>query len=334
MSLSNLIKEIFAGFSEVNVLERKAYLKHDIFYDISQENNKYDYYLDYYKKRGVASEKEREDLLYSSGVWSEKEDLEINKLKIQIEGASKVKKNLIYQSQIDKQNSIIKEFEDKCENLESQKRELIGRTRESLARAKSNEEYILNIFFKDKKFTEPLFSKDESLELEERDLFSLINVYNFAFDKFSPEQLKKASLENFFQSLIAFSENPFYFYGKPVSELTYFQLQIYALGRNYHHMLTQETEPPEDAKNDPDLLENWFQSYSNTRSLAEKSEGGDFSNKTVLGSGHFVGGATPEDLEKVGIKDGTSDFFSEMSQYTDESGQVNIAKIIASQDQK
>ena len=142
--------------------------------------------------------------------------------------------------------------------------------------------------------------------------------------------LKKASLEMFFQSLVGFSENPFYFYGEAVSRLTYSQIQLFALGKNYHHMLSQETEPPSDIKNDPEQLENWFQSYTKTRDLSDSS--GDQSyGQATFGQASFVSGATPEDLEKVGIKDGTEDFFSEMNKYTDENGQVNIGKIIESQ---
>ena len=126
----------------------------------------------------------------------------------------------------------------------------------------------------------------------------LINFYNKSTDKFLSDNLKKISLSGFFTNLFYLCEdNAHVFFGKPLVELTFYQIELFGYGRYYKNLLQNAENPvPEGIKGDPDKIVEWFDSAKSAKETLEKSK-----NAGVDGSATSLVGATKQDLERLGL---------------------------------
>ena len=127
---------------------------------------------------------------------------------------------------------------------------------------------------------------------------SLVATYNKNTKKFGSSNLKKISLSGFFTNLFYLCENNAYtFFGKPLVELTFYQVELFGYGRYYKSLMeNSEAQVPDDVKEDPEKLVEWFESTKNAREVLDKSKGSE-----KEGSATSLVGATKQDLKRLGL---------------------------------
>ena len=269
----------------------------------------------FYKKaisQGLPKKQDQIEYLIKENLWSKEKDKEIERIRDYIAGMQKTKSKLILQAQIDQIKKEIKDNQNNLNNLIMEKSEAIGFTAEEYASRKINE-YYMQISVLDKN-GEPLFSDEDFDELDQSDVYHLMDIYKESNDKFENKNLKRISLADFFTNIFYLCEdNIFNFYGKPIVKLTFYQIEIFSFGRYFKSIIqNSEDNIPDHIAEDPEKLIEWAESSKNVKEILEKSSGDGES-----GASSIVG-ATQKDLEKAGID--KNDDVIDLSQKAKEKG--------------
>ena len=292
--------DILRGYSKVyNSSYRDFYVKHLDTFDSEEIDEKAEEYKNHAIKQGLPSTKEKLEHLKKDEAWTEGEDRKIYDLENLISNLKITKSKFILKAQIDQLEEQIKSTEKELLNLKIEKASLVGYTSDIYASKKINEYYVLTTSYKDKKFKERLFNKEEFEELQEKDITLLIKYFNDVSEKTGEENIKRIALSGFFLNTFYLCEdNPQIYYGKPVIELTYNQGELFSYGKYFKHILSEmKNKPHPDVMDDPDKLIELYNVGQNADKMKESMENADAT--TVVG-------ATSEDLERMGMK-GPSD---------------------------
>ncbi len=282
--------QIIGGISPFYLGKEVAYIKH--FSSLEQGELDTIYSLLYEKavSKGLPTEYERLKILSREGTWGDKEEKEIEDSLIMAGRLRDTKKNLVLISQIEDFTRQIADEEKKLETMRATRSGLVGITAENFAKRQLNEQYLYYSLFKDKGCIHPFFDRQmfDSLELEE------LNVIARAFNKclhcFNDDLFKKIGLSSFFQNIFTLcDDNIYHFYGKPIIELTFFQIEIAKYARFFKHILSSERKPPDHIRNNPDKLIEWFDMSGNAEKMIDATNS---SNVAIMG-------ATAEDLESM-----------------------------------
>ena len=93
------------------------------------------------------------------------------------------------------------------------------------------------------------------------------------------------------------NDDAYVFYGKPLVQLTFYQIELFGYGR-YHKSLIENSEhkPPEEITQDPQKLVEWFQSGKNIKEVLDKSE-----TAGKEGTATSLVGASKQDLKRLGL---------------------------------
>jgi hypothetical protein len=150
---------------------------------------------------------------------------------------------------------------------------------------------------KDKKLKKQLFTEEEFDSLSPEDLNGLVISYNNSSKFFNSLNLKRIALSTFFLNYFYLcDDNPQIFYGKPVVELSYHQVELFGYARHFKNALQEmKGKPPEEYYDNPEKLEEWINSGKNADKIMEKAKQQDKEH----GASSIVG-ATKEDLKRLG----------------------------------
>jgi hypothetical protein len=298
--LRKIYVSILHGFSVV-VDERfgTLYLKHLDLFESQEMDEKNEFYTELAKKKGLPTEKERTEEIIKNGDWSPKKDSEIEESQIFIKNLEATKSKMFLQSEIKKLSEEIKKTKNKINELSSEKSDLIGVTAESYAAKKINDYYIFNTLYKDRDLKNKKFGPEEFDYLDEMDVLSLARIYNENIRKVSETTLKRIALSGFFLNNYTLSkDNPFIFYGKPITSLTFYQSDLFSFGRYFKHILSEMKNPPsQEEMEDPDKLIDKFNISKNSEEVLSKSKSREGAATTIVG-------ATKEDLKALGLASG------------------------------
>lgn len=302
--LKLIFSEVLSCRSYIKPLN--IYIKHLTNFDSYDIDFQKEIYTERAKKNKLATNEEKEKILFEDESWSKEKNDEIVSLENFLETLYKTKKLQILRKQIDSLNKEIKDTQIKLNNLKQEKFELLGLTVESFTIRKINEFYIRTSLFKDKKCEIPAYNLEDFDELTQEELGDLINKYNEIVFKFSSYNLKRVSLASFFSNFFYLSDNnPYVFYGKPVINLTFYQAELYGYGLYFKRLIADsKVSPPESVLEDPDKLIEWFDASQNAEKIINQTEGAV-----------SIPGATKEDYKNLGIADenNTIDLFKEAS---------------------
>lgn len=283
--------------------DHNVYIKHNNTLDYSN----IDYIKDkYFKeaKENLPTLEEKLNFLISERIWSEDREREVRDLKYFLEGLQLTKSKLHLPSQIEQIRGEIEKAEQKILEIETEKSLLIGSTAEGYAEKRSNEYLIWQSSYADANLKNRLFDEAEFDKLEDIKLIYLVKEHNEYISQFNEKNLKKLALSPFFLNLFYLCKNnPFTFYGRPVVELTYFQIQIFGHGMYFKSILQdlKSNNLSEDILNDPDKLVEYYESTKNAEEIIGK---GKMSNDYDGPTATSIAGATKEDLKKLGYEVG------------------------------
>lgn len=294
--LKLVFSEIVEGYSLTrSELFGDLKIKHINNYDSAKTDIKNNYYFEKAVSQGLPKREEKLEYLIKEKLWDPEKDKEADRLKEMLKGMNRTKSKLFLQAQIDAIKKDIVDNEIKLSNILAEKESVIGFTAEEYANRRINE-YYMHISILDEEGKQ-LFGENEFDELEQDQVNDIMQVYEKNNRKFKAEILKKISLADFFTNIFYLCEdNVFNFYGKPVIDLTFYQIEIYSYGRYFKSIIQNSEEKiPDHIVEDPDKLIEWAESSKNVKEVLEKSSGDAESGASS------IMGATKQDLAKAGI---------------------------------
>lgn len=295
--LKVIFSEILRGYTLVENKDfGKIKIKHFNNFDSAELDIKNRYFYEKARDQGLPTREQKIEYLLKEDIWDEKKNKEILNLKTMIAGLKNSKSKVFLQAHIDDINRQLEENQLKLAHLEIQKEELIGFCAENYAQRRINEHYMQKAILKDN--GEFLLSNEDFEDLQQDQLMGLISTYNKNTRKFESPNLKKISLSGFFTNLFYLCENNAYtFFGKPLVELTFYQVELFGYARYYKSLMeSSESKVPDEVRQDPEKIVEWFESSKSAREVMDKSQ-----TAGKEGSATSLVGATKQDLKRLGL---------------------------------
>lgn len=295
--LKVIFSEILRGYTLVENKDfGKIKIKHFNNFDSAELDIKNRYFYEKARDQGLPTREQKIEYLLKEDIWDDKKNKEILNLKTMIAGLKNSKSKVFLQAHIDDINRQLEENQLKLAHLEIQKEELIGFCAENYAQRRINEHYMQKAILKDN--GEFLLSDEDFEDLQQDELMGLISTYNKNTRKFESPNLKKISLSGFFTNLFYLCENNAYtFFGKPLVELTFYQVELFGYARYYKSLMeSSENKVPDEVRQDPEKIVEWFESSKSAREVMDKSQ-----TAGKEGSATSLVGATKQDLKRLGL---------------------------------
>ena len=313
--LKGLYLNILKGYTVCEKTENfnEFYIKHLDIHSSTDIDEAHDSHFERAKKKGLPTEEDQLKYLDKEELWTNKEEMELKNQEEMIKRLRLSKSKVILQAQmnyfneeIEKETIILHEKIDK-------KSDLMGFTAEAYANKKINEFYIYNTLYKDPDLKQLYFEKEEFDYINFENFSKLIAAYNKNTKHYNALNLKRVALSTFFLNYFYLcDDNPQMFFGKPVVDLTYHQVELFGYARHFKHMMSEaKSKPPDEYYDDPDKLIEYVETGKNAESIIEKAQSGGRENAATS-----IVGATKEDLERMGLSSGNHDV-----------GEVNLSKV-------
>lgn len=269
----------------------EVYLKHFSYSEAGDIETKYFEYLDEAKSNSLPTYKQQEEYIIKEGLWSQNDETDIL-LQEQFLDSLKLNYSKEYlNSRRIQMKSSIDDAEIKLQSLRLRKESYMSKTAESFANQKTLNYKVSNSFFKDKKLTENISENCDGSEYEE-----FIGLFYKAQSRLGHDSLKRLSISSVFTNLFYLIEDNIYqFYGKPIIDLSNYQVDLFMWGRYFKHILQEQGNTiPQDVKNNPDKLINWIDLRKNARDarVIDDEKSGNMS----------IVGAKKEDYEILGLQ--------------------------------
>jgi len=290
--------DILKGFSKASYEKNVLYIKHNT----TINSGDIDYKKQDFERKaiqsGLPTKKEKENYLIKENLWSIEKNEKIEKIKKNIFSLKQTKSKIFKIEDIKYINKSIEKEEKDLKELLTEFTELLGFTVEDYANKKINEYFMFISLYKDIDLNEKFFSQEEFEDLENFDITKLVFIYNGINLKFSEQNLKKIALSSFYLNIFNLSsDNPYYLYGKPIIDLTFYQMEIFSFARYFKNVVSNSKHsPPEEYYNEPDKLIEWLETSKNADEMIEKND----TQKTDGTVATSIIGAKKEDLAKIG----------------------------------
>lgn len=300
----SLVGEIFDGYSSSLFNDKDIFVKHLNIRDQRYIHKYYEKYKNQALIKGVESEVDILERLKSDKLWDEEDDQKILSLENEIKNLRKTKDAVYLPS---KKQHFQKTIDDKSQELFKIKKtrdEMVGTTAEAFARSRSSDEMLRFSLFKNEQLTEFLFSQNEFAELESYEINKLAKIVRESSDRVCEENIKTAVLKPFFSMYLSNCENISDFYGKPIIELSVYQLKLAVYGKVFNSIFQYVDDIPDEIREDPDKLLAFSESQRSVNSSKSKSGLKDNADASA------IFGATKEDISQVS-KDGKTISLSE-----------------------
>jgi len=269
--VNSLLGEFLQGFSFLD--NKDLYLKHPTNLDISYSDQKYIEYYHQSISRGVLTNKQRLDILVQEKLWEEEKDKKIESLKSQLNNLKQTKSKLFLSKQVKEISDKISILEKEYIDIITEKEELIGETAETYAIKKSNEYFVLSLFYKDLDFKECVINKKNIEEIFIDDTEELFVYYNITSRKFNKNIKKIAALPSLINAIFLFEDGVIDFFGKEVLKLTIYQSEVLSKLKNYKNILVKTNNfPSEDLYEDFDKLVSWYESAGSSINAENKEK--------------------------------------------------------------
>ena len=285
--------EIIKGYSKRKFRDSPVFIKHLGISEKAFFDFRFKEFYEYALSSGILSEEKAFEKAIEDGFWSEKEEEEIDILKNYIDRLILTKKNFIRKLEIE---TISKQIDDERQKLAkkiSQRKEVLGKTAEEYASNRSSDYIIYESLFKDENLKQRMFSESEFEEMTYEDLIEYILFFNEYMDDFKEYNLQKIALLDFFQPYYLVLDQPMQFLGKPMVQLTDFQVRTTIYGKIFKNIFETTENIPDEIKKDPDKLFEYTDKTKAKKNLESKQKNKD------KASGEAVFGASKEEVQEM-----------------------------------
>jgi len=313
--LRKVLSSVIQGSSHIEIIPEKdsvmyssdrksiqCFSKHFSLQDQIHLDEKYEEFYNKAKDNGIPSKKEALKRMYENGLWSEEDEKWVLSQREFIKNLEATKAKLSVESQIKVVQKSIDGVEKKLKEKEAKRQKHIGTTCEAYANIQMNTYTMIYCLYEDKKCNSPLFSKDDQDYLSHEDIAIIVKSYNKGMKELEISSIKSLSVSPFFTSYFSLiEESPAEFFGKPVYDLTFYQLNLLSYARVLRSII-KNTAPPKQYHRDPDKLLEWAEKGEKARKLMEKGNDAEKSFSMV--------GAKKDDYEKMGVERQGKDIFN------------------------
>jgi hypothetical protein len=308
---------VFDGYTEFIYNNKPVYLKHFNIRDQRCIHKHYEKYKSIAISKGLETEDQLLKKIKSDGIWSDDDDLKIHSLDLEIKNLKQTQSQLFLPSQKELMGVDIANKISELLLLKSKKKEIIGKTAEDYAATRSNEEMLRYFLFEDEGFEKNLFNEEEFSEIEDYELTFLINKQNEIAERLSELNLQKSVLRPFFSMYMSSCENLNHFYGKPVIQLSIYQLKTAIFAKMFYNIFQYIEDIPDNIKDDPEKL----LSYSDLQ--RNKGKKGQMIKDDSAASAVF--GATSEDMKSISKNTNTVSLKDELDK---NGGKLNMEQMM------
>lgn len=299
--LRKAFSDISRGYSVVFLKGKRLFIKHLSHHEQVDLDVLYKSFLDIGIKEGLDTEKDKLKSLAEEEVWTDKDETELEEIKKVIERLAIGKKNIYLSSDLSRQNEEIKKEEQKYLKKKIERDRFLGLTAEAYAEKKINEHYIIESFYLDASFVNKFFTEESFEEVTDGGLQEMIRFYNEEIDVVSDRNIKHLSIQEFFQVYWSLStEDLSSFFGRPICNLTYFQIKLGSYARMFKNILEKAENLPEDVRTDPEKLLDYVRTGENAKKrMEEAAQSGGKENDVVAST---LIGAKNEEYKAIGMK--------------------------------
>jgi len=281
--------------------EIKCFAKHFALQDQIHLDDKYEEFFNKAKDSGIPTKKEALQRMYDSGLWTEEDEKWVASQKEFLKNLEETKSKLNIEKQIKTVQNSIDQVEGKLREKEAKRQKHIGTTCEAYANVQMNSYTMIYALYEDSKCEKPLFSKDDQDYLSHEDIALIVQSYNEGMKVLDITAIKDLSVSPFFTSYFSLIEEaPAEFFGRPVHELSFYQLNLLSYARVLRSII-KNTAPPKQYHRDPDKLLEWAEKGEKARKLMEKGNDSEKAFSMV--------GAKKEDYDNMGVERKGKDIF-------------------------
>ncbi len=285
-----IVGEIFDGYTEFEYFGSTVYLKHFSIRDQRYIHRYYNKYKLIAIKKGIPSEEEMLLQLRNDGLWSAEEEDKIATLKSELDALIQTQKKILLPSKKKEMQKDIDAKHSSLLHLQNTRRNVVGKTAEDYASTRANEEFIRYIIYKDRELTKHYFTDDEFATLGDEEIRPLLKQHELCNNRLSEENIQHAVLRDFFNMYVSQTEDVASFYGKPIIQLSAYQLKLALYARIFFNIFQYNDDIPDHIKKDPIAILNFSDSKKNKSATSAV-------NKEAAATAVF--GATKEDLEFI-----------------------------------
>ena len=285
-----IVGEIFDGYTDITFQGKTVYIKHFSIRDQRYIHRFYNKYKSIAESKGIPSEKEMLDSLREDGLWSDDDDRKIIDLEQELEGLRGSKRLSFLPSQKKNIQETIESKQKELHFLFSKKAELVGKTSEKYGSQRSNEEFIRYLIYSDAQCSQHFFNDEEFSNLSEEEVELFVKENDYISRRLNESNIQHVVLRDFFNMYMSQTEDISAFYGKPIIELSVYQLKLAIYARIFFNMFQHHEDIPETMKKDPTAIFDFVERKKNNNSKG--------SVNTEKGAS-AVFGATKEDLEII-----------------------------------
>lgn len=311
-----IVGEIFDGYTDINYQGKTVYIKHFSIRDQRYIHRFYNKYKSIAESKGIPSEEEMLDSLRRDELWSDEDDRKIVSLEQELEGLQGSKRSSFLPSQ---KKSIQATIDSKRKDLYfllNKKAELVGKTSERYGSQRSNEEFIRYLIYSDRQCSKHFFTDEDFSELSEEDLEIFVKENDAISQRLNESNIQHVVLRDFFNMYISQTEDVSSFYGKPIIELSVYQLKLAIYARIFFNMFQYHEDIPERMKKEPEAIFDFVERKKNNSSK---------SNSNNESGASAIFGATKEDLEIIDPNARTVNLSDEISK---KGGVMNMDDLI------
>ncbi len=334
VDLKSIYSEIIAGYSSFSYNNKICYIKHLTSIDASDIDLKKQQYHEYFLSKGAISYDIKLKEIIDKKLWSLEKDREIEDVKSFILSLENTKSQYTLQKDKKLIDIEIKKYKERLFNLIIEKHNLMGKTAEDFTNKKINEYYVLISLYSNRGFKSNIYTEEQFDELDQKELDQIVKIYNNKLSIFNDINLKKIALMPYFINMLILSnENPYYLFGKPIIELTFYQIDLVQYGKTFKNILqNSKIQPPPELLNNPDKLIEWFDSSQSAEKMINNPNNGESDDKNIVVGGDSIVGATSSDYKNLGVEDNVLN--NKLNQELKKKGELGIMDLLKIHDIK
>ncbi len=266
-SLRRAFVDICNGYSVTKWRDKLIYIKHLGHSDHLHYDDLTEQFERAAHAKGLPSEQDRLVYLKSNGYWSDEKDYNIGVQEDLISRFEEGRKSISIPSILKKHDQSIQDEKDKLSNMITERSIVIGMTSEIYARRLLEDYYILHNLFTDNKLTVSLFNESDFEDLSDNDVINLVDTYSEAIKSCTEPNIRRLSVQGFFQQYYYLCGDDLNsFYGKPICNLTFYQVQLGNCARYFKNIFENNdlSSLSGDRRSDPDAIEKYVIAKKNT----------------------------------------------------------------------
>jgi len=197
-NLKSLYWEIITGSSAFIVDNRTYYVKHMSPKDAGIIEVRENHYYNKAKSQGIPTNEEKIKELIKDGLYNEKDDKKIEQNKLTLANLARTRRKLYLTRDLDNIDRQMKEITEEVRVLEERKSNLLENTCEIYTGKRMNEFYIYYSVYKDEECKINAFTLEEFEDMDQTELFILVNAYSKSAQKFTNHNIKRIGVSGLF----------------------------------------------------------------------------------------------------------------------------------------